>query len=326
MAELFEDLLGQSQAVALLRAGLQQQRLAPAYLFCGPDGVGRRLAALRFLEGAIAGLNGSPSVRRRLQDGNHPDLLWVEPTYSEKGQLVPASQAEAAGVSRKAPPQLRLEQVRAVSQFLARRPVESSRCLVVMETVEAMAEGAANALLKTLEEPGDGMLILLTASPDRLLSTIRSRCQSIPFGRLDPQTLEAVLQRHGHGGMTQAGDPPELLELAAGSPGALLEQRAQWQALPEGLTDRCSAFSAPNGAQTPMVALSLARDLCEVLDVEQQLWLLDWWQLHLWRQRQDPAPLKRLEQLRSQLRSYVQPRLAWEVALLSLAGVGSGRA
>jgi len=326
MAELFEDLLGQSQAVALLRAGLQQQRLAPAYLFCGPDGVGRRLAALRFLEGAIAGLDGSPSVRRRLQDGNHPDLLWVEPTYSEKGQLVPASQAEAAGVSRKAPPQLRLEQVRAVSQFLARRPVESSRCLVVMETVEAMAEGAANALLKTLEEPGDGMLILLTASPDRLLSTIRSRCQSIPFGRLDPQTLEAVLQRHGHGGMTQAGDPPELLELAAGSPGALLEQRAQWQALPEGLTDRCSAFSAPNGAQTPMVALSLARDLCEVLDVEQQLWLLDWWQLHLWRQRQDPAPLKRLEQLRSQLRSYVQPRLAWEVALLSLAGVGSGRA
>ena len=326
MAELFEDLLGQSQAVALLRAGLQQQRLAPAYLFCGPDGVGRRLAALRFLEGAIAGLDGSPSVRRRLQDGNHPDLLWVEPTYSEKGQLVPASQAEAAGVGRKAPPQLRLEQVRAVSQFLARRPVESSRCLVVMETVEAMAEGAANALLKTLEEPGDGMLILLTASPDRLLSTIRSRCQSIPFGRLDPQTLEAVLQRHGHGGITQAGDPPELLELAAGSPGALLEQRAQWQALPEGLTDRCSAFSAPNGAQTPMVALSLARDLCEVLDVEQQLWLLDWWQLHLWRQRQDPAPLKRLEQLRSQLRSYVQPRLAWEVALLSLAGVGSGRA
>ena len=326
MAELFEDLLGQSQAVALLRAGLQQQRLAPAYLFCGPDGVGRRLAALRFLEGAIAGLDGSPSVRRRLQDGNHPDLLWVEPTYSEKGQLVPASQAEAVGVSRKAPPQLRLEQVRAVSQFLARRPVESSRCLVVMETVEAMAEGAANALLKTLEEPGDGMLILLTASPDRLLSTIRSRCQSIPFGRLDPQTLEAVLQRHGHGGMTQAGDPPELLELAAGSPGALLEQRAQWQAMPEGLTDRCRAFSAPNGAQTPMVALSLARDLCEVLDVEQQLWLLDWWQLHLWRQRQDPAPLKRLEQLRSQLRSYVQPRLAWEVALLSLAGVGSGRA
>ena len=68
----------------------------------------------------IAGPGGSASVRRRLQEGNHPDLLWVEPTYSEKGQLVPASKALEAGVSRKAPPQLRLEQVRAVLEHAAR--------------------------------------------------------------------------------------------------------------------------------------------------------------------------------------------------------------
>jgi DNA polymerase-3 subunit delta' len=84
------------------------------------------------------------------------------------------------------------------------------------------------------------------------------------------------------------------------------------------LAERCSAFSGGDAARTPLVALSLARDLCEALDVEQQLWLLNWWQLRLWRQRQDSFPLKRLEQLRGQLRSYVQPRLAWEVALLSL--------
>jgi len=268
MAELFDGLLGQTQAIALLEAALRQQRLAPAYLFSGPDGVGRRLAALRFLEGVIAGPAGAAAVRRRLQEGNHPDLLWVEPTYSDKGQLTPASQAAAAGVSRKAPPQLRLEQVRAVSQFLARRPVEAGRCLVVIESVEAMAEGAANALLKTLEEPGDGLLILLSAASDRLLSTIRSRCQTIPFARLSPALLRQVLADQP----APAGeDPPELLELAAGSPG-------------------------------------------------QQLWLLDWWQLHLWRQRQDPAPLRRFEVLRRQLRAYVQPRLAWEVALLELSG------
>ncbi|MEN9541978.1 MAG: hypothetical protein RLZZ459_2069, partial [Cyanobacteriota bacterium] len=73
-----------------------------------------------------------------------------------------------------------------------------------------------------------------------------------------------------------------------------------------------------------MEALALARDLSEALEVEQQLWLLDWWQLHLWRQRQDPAPLRRLEVLRRQLRAYVQPRLAWEVALLELSGALSG--
>ena len=324
LPELFAGLLGQRQAVALLTAALAQQRLAPAYLFCGPDGVGRRLAALRFLEGVIAGPAGAPAVRRRLQDGNHPDLLWVEPTYSDKGQLVPASQAAAAGVSRKAPPQLRLEQVRGVSQFLARRPVEAPRCLVVIEAVEAMAEGAANALLKTLEEPGDGLLILLSAAPDRLLSTIRSRCQAIPFARLSPELLQQVLASqpavHAAAPEPAAGcipDPPELLELAAGSPGALLLHRQQWQALPEGLAERCTALGE---RATPLEALALARDLSEALEVEQQLWLLDWWQLHLWRQRREAAPLQRLERLRRHLRAYVQPRLAWEVALLELSG------
>ena len=319
MAEaLFEGLVGQGQATALLLAALERERLAPAYLFCGPDGVGRSIAARRFLEGVIAGPAGSASVRRRLEEGNHPDLLWVEPTYSDKGQLVPASQAQAAGISRKAPPQLRLEQVRAVSQFLGRRPVEASRCLVVIEAVEAMAEGAANALLKTLEEPGDGLLILLSAAPDRLLSTIRSRCQAIPFARLANEPLQQVLAAQP--APTQP-DPPELLELAAGSPGAVLEHRQQWQALPEGLAQRCAELISPTPqAVSPVAALSLARDLCDALEVEQQLWLLDWWQLRLWRHCCDPRQQHRLETLRRQLRAYVQPRLAWEVALLELSG------
>jgi DNA polymerase-3 subunit delta' len=316
---LFEGLLGQVPATTLLLAALQQQRLAPAYLFAGPDGVGRRRAALRFLEGVIAGPQGSAAVRRRLEEGNHPDLLWVEPTYSEKGQLVAASQAAAAGVSRKAPPQLRLEQVRGVSQFLARRPLEAGRCLVVIEAVEAMAEGAANALLKTLEEPGDGLLILLSAAPDRLLSTIRSRCQTVPFSRLSPQDLALVLRNlvppAPHDEVSARVDPPELLELAAGSPGALLQHRQQWQALPDGLAQRLSTLAA-----SPVEALGLARDLCEALDVEQQLWLLDWWQLQLWRRHLNAAQQRRLDTLRRQLRAFVQPRLAWEVALLELSG------
>ena len=316
-AAVFDGLLGQQQATALLVAALERQRLAPAYLFCGPEGVGRAMAARRFLEGVIAGPAGSASVRRRLLEGNHPDLLWVEPTYSEKGQLVPLSQAAAAGISRKAPPQLRLEQVRAVSQFLARRPVESSRALVVIESVEAMAEAAANALLKTLEEPGDGLLILLSAAPDRLLSTIRSRCQAIPFARLAAADLNQVLAEQA----VEQDDPPELRELAAGSPGALLEQRQQWQALPDGLAQRCSALVRGAGQRVaPVEALALARDLCEALEVEQQLWLLNWWQLHLWRKHADLKQQQRLEGLRRQLRAYVQPRLAWEVALLELSG------
>jgi DNA polymerase-3 subunit delta' len=327
MAELFDDLLGQPRAVALLESVLVRQRFAPAYLFAGPDGVGRRLATLRFLEGVLAGppspLTGSPPLRRRLGQGNHPDLLWVEPTYLHQGKLVPASRAQEEGVNRRTPAQLRLEQVREVTRFLARRPVEADRCLVVLEGAETMGEGAANALLKTLEEPGGGLLILISRAPEQMLATIRSRCQQIPFTRLSPNLVQGVLAGattagdFAEGDAAVGGDPAELLELAAGSPGALLEHRRQWEALPEGLADRLLALS-----RDPLEALALARDLSEALDGEQQLWLLDWWQLALWRRRRRPGELKRLERLRSHLLAYVQPRLAWEVALLEVAGSG----
>ena len=315
MSELFADLLGQPQARTLLTAALAQGRLAPAYLFAGPEGVGRRLAALRFLEGMLAGLEGSPLQRRRLVEGNHPDLLWVEPTYLDKGELVPRSQAEERGVNRRSPPQVRLDQIREVSRFLARRPVEAPGCLVVLDHAELMAEAAANALLKTLEEPGDGVLLLISAAPEQLLSTIRSRCQLVPFTRLQPEDLARVLARCPAVETAGAADPAELLELAAGSPGALLRHRQAWQALPDGLASRLQTLAPAE----PLAALALARDLTDALDGEQQLWLLNWWQVWLWRRHGRADLLRRLEQLRSQLRAYVQPRLAWEVALLELA-------
>ena len=328
MAELFAGVLGQERPRALLQAALEQGRLAPAYLFAGPDGVGRRMVAFRFLEGVLAGPAGAPGLRRRLAQGNHPDLLWVEPTYQHQGRLVPASQALEEGVNRRSAPQLRLEQVREVSRFLARRPVEAPRCLVVLEAAEAMAEAAANALLKTLEEPGDGLLILISAAPEQLLTTIRSRCQLIPFSRLRPEQVAAVLASlppeqddNGTDAEAAAGGPadsPELLELAAGSPGALLQHRRQWRTLPEGLAERLLQLG-----RDPLEALGLARDLSEALDGEQQLWLLSWWQLALWRRQPGRLQeLRRLEQLRRQLQAYVQPRLAWEVALLELARGG----
>lgn len=314
--DLFGDLVGHSLAIQLLRAALQRRRLAPAYLFAGPEGVGRRLAARRFLEGVVSGGRSHPGLRRRLAQGNLADLLWQEPTFLHQGQTVPASQAEAQGVSRRTPPQIRLEQVREVSRFLGRCPIESKRPLVVIEAAEAMAEPAANALLKTLEEPGDGLLILISSAPERLLVTIRSRCQWIPFPPLSPGEMAQVLARepvleeeHPPG-----TDPPELVAMAAGSPGALLAHRRQWQQLPEGLADRLGSLPTH-----PLGALELARDISEGLDGEQQLWLLQWWQIGLWRRHRDPRQLVRLEVLRKHLLSHVQPRLAWEVTLLELA-------
>ncbi len=313
---LFEDLIGQPLAVSLLQSVLRKERIAPAYLFSGPQGVGRRLAAFRFFEGVLTGGNHNNRERRRLEEFNHPDLLWVEPTYLHQGRLVPISNAEQEGVSRRSPPQIRLEQIRGVTQFVGRQPIESSRGMVFIDSVESMAEGASNALLKTLEEPGNGLLILLSTNPERLLPTIRSRCQNIFFTRLDFQALRKVLgskKDHEHSLKILETDQPELLGLAGGSPGALLQHLQVLEEVPKDLWTR---LRMP--LKTPMEALILARDLTEGLNGEQQLWVVDWLQLYLWRQDHDPSSVRRLDRLRMHLRRFVQPRLAWEVALLDL--------
>lgn len=309
---LFADVVGQPLAVQLLEAALAQGRLAPAYLFVGPPGVGQRLVARRLLEGLCGGPD--PALRRRIALENHPDLLQVEPTYSDRGRLVPASKARGEGLQPKAPPQLRLEQVRELAGFLARPPLEAPRSLVLMDGLERLAEAPANALLKTLEEPGSGLLILLARSRDQLLSTIVSRCQCIRFRPLAPAELAQVLPDP-----PLEGEPPALLELAGGSPGALREHRSRWAELPPGLLER---FLPP--PQQPLDCLALARDVTEAVETEQQLWLVELLQLMLWRQHPSAPVQRRLEQLRRQLLGHGQPRLAWEVTLLRLAGLGSG--
>ena len=184
------------------------------------EGVGRRLAVLRFLEGVISEGHCNQRHRRRLAERNHPDLLWVEPSYSHQGRLISRSEAEEVGVSRRTPPLVRLDQIRDISRFLSRQPLESSRGLVVLEEPEAMAEAAANALLKTLEEPGHGVLILLSAAPERLLPTIRSRCQLIRLIQLSAEDMQLVLQRLpaevDQEAVKQGLAQPELVAMAGG--------------------------------------------------------------------------------------------------------------
>ncbi|HTL88277.1 MAG TPA: DNA polymerase III subunit delta', partial [Leptolyngbya sp.] len=151
----FASLIGQSQAIERLECAIAKNRIAPAYLFTGSTGIGKRLAAECFLEQLLV------SSRSRILNRNHPDLLWVEPTYLHQGKRLTAIEAEAAGVKRKSPPMIRLEQIREVSQFLSRPPLESTRSMVVIEQAETLPEAAANALLKTLEEPGRATIILL---------------------------------------------------------------------------------------------------------------------------------------------------------------------
>ena len=217
----FDPIIGQTRAIELLSSAVNNNRIAPAYLFAGGEGIGRSLTAKCFSEMLLcANISSSQiaSIQKKIRQGNHPDLLWVMPSYLERGQIISVREAEAKKLKRKAPPQLRIEQIRAITQFLSRPPLEAPRSLVIIEDAIAMTEAAGNALLKTLEEPGKATIILI-APPRSLLPTIISRTQQIPFSPLNRADLERVLQVRGY---CEILEHPEILAIANGSPGVAI--------------------------------------------------------------------------------------------------------
>jgi DNA polymerase-3 subunit delta' len=310
---VFTPVLGQPQAVEILTQAVYQQRVAPAYLFYGPEGVGKSLTARCFLELLLChqvSATQHPIIRQKLQQGNHPDVLWVEPTYNYRGTLLSAAEAATAGVKRKAPPQIRIEQIREIGQFLSRPPLFGSRSVVVIEQAETMAEGAANALLKTLEEPGQATLVLISPGVESLLPTLISRCQRIPFYRLSPSLLVEILTNSERGLIL---DCPEIIGIAQGSPGEAIYLWEQLQMIEPELLDRVKKL--PTSLRE---ALELASQIDRELETTEQFWLLDYLQYTYWQKYQNPRLIQALEQARNHLSAYVQPRLVWECALLEL--------
>jgi DNA polymerase III subunit delta' len=306
-------LLGQSPAVELLTRSIVKQRLAPAYLFHGADGVGKSLAARCWIElifcDRIPGKDLS-LIQQKLRQGNHPDVLWVAPTYSHQGKLFSTAEAVAAGIKRKAPPQIRIEQIRQIGQFLARPPLLGERSVIAIEHAETMPEGAANALLKTLEEPGKATIIVMSSSLESLLPTIVSRCQQIPFHRLDRVSMVEILTKLGK---TEILDRSVILGLAQGSPGAAIDIWEQLQTLPAELLACLTTLPL-----TRRQGLELAVQIDRELDSTEQLWLVDYLQYTYWQKYRNPQIIELLEQTRSQLLAYVQPRLVWECTLIQL--------
>ncbi|MEM9264225.1 MAG: DNA polymerase III subunit delta' [Cyanobacteria bacterium P01_F01_bin.13] len=310
LTQNFLHIIGQPQAVNLLVQAVSKQRIAPGYLFVGPAGVGRALVATAFATMLLSGSHESPdNLKRRIQSRNHPDLLWVEPTYLHQGKLLTVAEAQAAGIKRRGRPQVRLEQIRDIARFLSRPPLEAARAVVVIEAAELIAEAAANGLLKTLEEPGQATLVLIAPDQQALLPTLLSRCQTIPFRRLGPADLAQVLTQSGYGEIL---DYPEILGLAQGSPGSAIASWQQLQTIPPELLQQINQ-PIPNLRN----ALELARQITQTLEPESQLWLLDYLQQSRWHRGQGQG-MEQLELARKQILRYVQPRLVWEVTLMNL--------
>ncbi|PKN11675.1 MAG: DNA polymerase III subunit delta' [Deltaproteobacteria bacterium HGW-Deltaproteobacteria-4] len=171
----YSGILGHERQKTILKRAQSSGRLAHAYLFEGPEGVGKRLVALALARSLFCATRngcGECPACRKVDHQNHPDLHIVE----------------ADGNT------IKIEQIRALQKELSFRPLEGERKICVIEAAEKMNTSSGNALLKTLEEPaGHALLILLTSRPDAVLPTIRSRCQRLPFSRLPTATIRRAL-------------------------------------------------------------------------------------------------------------------------------------
>ncbi len=179
-------LIGHEWAVALLQHDLARDRLRHAYLFVGPEGVGKRTLAAELARALLCGGAEPPCDQCRhcllAAKAAHPDLLTITPVIS--GKRVRAEK-------------IRIEPVRQLIYDLSLKPVEAKRRVAHLLDFDAANAEAMNALLKTLEEPPGGVTVLLTAeSTDALLPTIVSRCEVIALRPLPLAVVrEALITR-----------------------------------------------------------------------------------------------------------------------------------
>jgi DNA polymerase III subunit delta' len=188
----FRDVIGHRTILALLTRSIDRASVPPSLIFAGPSGIGKRLVAVSLAQAFNCVLPrrtpasdqrvdvdacGTCAACVRIARGVHPDVLIVEP--GDSGSI-------------------KIDQIREVIERSGYRPFEGRRRVVVLDEADALVVAAQNALLKSLEEPPSAsMFILISARPDVLLPTVRSRCPQLRFQPLGQEEITAALVARG---------------------------------------------------------------------------------------------------------------------------------
>jgi DNA polymerase-3 subunit delta' len=208
---------GHQRTWARLTALVDADRLPHALLFVGPPGVGKALVARRLA--ARLACSGDPAPCgscagcAQVAAGSHPDLRVI---------TAPSAAGRREGRAKK---EIGIDQARELKRFVALQAISARRKVAIVDDADRLSLAAQNALLKTLEEPpGEALLVLITASPGALLSTVRSRCHRIGFRPLADAEVRAALAAAGLG----TDEATRLVARAEGSPGRALALRSDW--------------------------------------------------------------------------------------------------
>lgn len=245
---MWETIYGRKELVHTLQEAIRTGKVAHAYLFYGPAGIGKKTiaevfaAALNCLDGQKG--CGTCLSCRRAAAHIHPDIHYLEPDGKS----------------------IKIEQIRQLKKYAYLKPRESRYQIFILRQADTLTTEAANSLLKVLEEPPAGSIFLLLAeNVAALLPTIRSRCQEFAVGRLDSQSMAGFLRERER--MTEE-QITEIMVWAEGIPGKALElaDRQARRELYQEAVSYLEAVAAGKNASSLATKLAEAENLPAVLD------------------------------------------------------------
>ena len=294
---------------------IKNKSLANGYIFYGAEGLGKKQTALEFIKEIFKQSSQSENVEERITNNNHPDFLIIEPNSLLSTNSSGSSDLEKTVKSGSEI--IKIAQIRNIKTFLGQKSINSEKKIVLIIDAHLLNEAASNCLLKTLEEPSNGIFILLTSKLNLLLDTIISRCQIVRFRSFSSKQIKSILKEYLDTSKSKINANlkfEDLINSANGSPNQLLKNIEIWNDFSDEII---SKLDSP--IKNSLEILEISKSISEKLEILQQICLVNLIQTIWWRKTKNISLIKKLENLKYLLRQNIQPRLAWEIAFLKIS-------
>ncbi len=294
---------------------IKKKSFANGYIFYGAEGLGKKQSALQFIKEIFKKYSPIENIEERITNNNHPDFLMIKPDSLLAAKRSKNSDHEKT--TKNGTEIIKIAQIRNIKTFLGQKSINSDKKIVLIIDAHFLNEAASNCLLKTLEEPSNGIFILLTSKLNLLLDTIISRCQIVRFKSFSSEQMRFIIKEYldpSKFNIIKTIKFEDLINSANGSPGKLLKNIEIWNQLSNDII--CKLDSPIKNSKE---ILEVSKSISEQLEIYQQICLVNLIQIIWWRKNQNINLMRKLENLKYHLSKNIQPRLAWEITFLKIS-------
>jgi len=294
---------------------IKNKSFANGYIFYGAEGVGKKQTALQFIKDIFKQYSPSENIEEKITKNNHPDFLIIEPDSLIATKNSISSDLER--MKKSGSEIIKISQIRNIKTFLGQKSINSEKKIVLIIDAHLLNEAASNCLLKTLEEPSNGIFILLTSKLNLLLDTIISRCQIVRFRSFSSKKIKSIFYDYLDTSKIKINKKlkfEDLVNSANGSPNQLLKNIEIWNDFSDEII---SKLDSP--LKSSLKILEISKLISEKLEIYQQIYLVNLIQTIWWRKTKNIDLVKKLENLKYLLKKNIQPKIAWETTFLKIS-------